>query len=100
MYVLNEISKKMAEGLTSEFDNLFINGLKLKGYEFNHPAKLHEFVKENCRCEDYPIKKTRTYFVNDIPFFVHFYEIDFNYDISQTETNTTLTANYGHYKYL
>lgn len=95
MDILELITKDLCIGLTIKFDEIIIEGLKRKGFVFEDKDQVVEFVKNNCRCEDYAHIKERIYFVNDEAFLLHIYrsEIEMN-------TNCNLTATYGSYSYL
>jgi hypothetical protein len=71
----NQIVEDLSKKLHNEIDNLFIEGLKKKGFEFSDRYEIEDFVKQNCRCEDNPNTKERIYYVFNIPFFLHNYEI-------------------------
>ena len=57
------------KSLNDKLEEYFIEGLRLKGFEFKSKVELEEFIKSNCGCEDYADIKQRTYFVNNVPFF-------------------------------
>jgi len=95
----SEIQKVVVDGLLKKLEDIFIEGLKLKGFEFDNPIELERFIKKHCRCEDYLYLKQKTYFVNDIPFLIHFYEIVYE-PITVTNNGIQMSANYGTYKYL
>lgn len=99
MCIINEITVKVCEELTNKFESLIIEGLKLKGYEFENKIDLEKFVKENCRCQDYADVKQRTYFVKDEPFFFHDYNIIYE-PIKEYDRGIKMSANYGLYKFL
>ena len=89
--ILNDLSFK--------FDKLIIEGLKRKGFEFKHKLELEAFIKERCRCEDNVDLKKRTYYIDNIPFFLHDYNIE-PIDHIKTNDGYTITANLGTYTYL
>lgn len=86
--------------LNKQLEYYMIEGLKRKGFEFENRMELENFIKSNCRCEDRADIKQRIYFVNDIPFFLHCYEIDMYLNQFQTDREFKMSANYGHYAYL
>lgn len=99
MSIQEEITKQLVSKLHQEFENTFKEGLKLKGFEFDSKIDFENFISKNCRCEDYQAEKRRVYFVNEIPFFVHYYEPVF--EPFQFENNSvTLKANQGTYKFV
>lgn len=72
--------------------------MRVKGFEFKSKVELEEFIKSNCRCEDYADIKQRTYFVNNVPFFFHDYNIV--YEPIDFSKPYEIKANYGLFKYL
>ena len=96
MDIQSEIINEAIKGLSNEFDNIVIEGLRLKGFEFDNQNDLHNFIKENCKAHDYPHHYTKIYYVKDIPFLQHNYSLqmpDFTEDFKGV-------INYGTYKYL
>lgn len=99
MNIQNLIQEQLAKNLSNKFDDLIIEGLKRKGFEFENIQEAEPFVKENCRCEDYTDEQRRVYFVNDVPFMLHDYKIEMP-DIDLTNNGPKITASYGSYAYL
>ena len=95
-WIINNISNQLIKKL----DDYIIEGLKRKGYEFNNRIELENFIRLNCRCEDKTDIKERIYYVNDIPFFIHYYQIDLDLIPIDHEGEIKLSANYGQYVYL
>ncbi|MBK5213388.1 MAG: hypothetical protein JJE55_06985 [Flavobacteriaceae bacterium] len=94
-YAIDNLSK----GLHKKLDDYLIEGLKRKGFEFKNRMELEAFIKERCRCEDYPDLEERTYFVDDIPFFFHRYKTEIA--LPKTEDRKmTITASAGYFSYL
>jgi len=96
MNLKEQITEEITKKLSNKFDDIIIEGLKLKGFEFDNENDLRNFIKQNCSCEDNLSIQQRVYFVNGIPFLLHNYEII----IEPITEKTTLTANYGTYRYL
>jgi hypothetical protein len=94
-----ELNLMIINSLNNKLDDLFVEGLKRKGFEFSNKTELMEFIKSNCRCEDNIVLQQRTYFVNDIPFFLHCYEVIFE-PITEDNNGIKMNANYGRYAYL
>ena len=86
--------------LAQEPENYFLEGLKRKGFEFKNRMELENFIKSNCRCEDITDIKQRTYFVHDIPFILHYYEIEMDLNPITTDREVKMAANCGYYAYL
>ncbi len=94
---MQSVTNKMVNELNNKLEQLFIEGLKLKGFGFNNRIDLENFISHNCRCEDNRDLQEKIYYVNNIPFLLHVYKIDMNLTYNDTYT---LTGNYGHYKFL
>ncbi len=94
-----EMTMQLARELNKKFEEIFIEGLYKKGYQFNNDSDRIEFIKIHCRCEDNPLKKERVYYVCDLPFLLHSYGIE-------TKTNFDLSSGFkieavnGGYMYL
>ena len=95
-YVIGRLSSQ----LNKQLEDYMIEGLKRKGFNFQNRIELENFIKSNCRCEDRTDIKQRTYFVNDIPFFLHCYEIEMDLTPITTDREVKMSANYGRYTYL
>ena len=91
---------KINTDMLKKVDEYIVEGLKRKGFELENRIELENFIKSNCRCEDRTDIKQRTYFVNDIPFFLHCYEIEMDLNPITTDREVKMYANYGHYAYL
>jgi len=66
--ILDNIKSK----LTKKLDDLIIQGLKLKGFEFKNQIELQDFVKEKCKTIEAKDSSYTIYLVNDIPFLFHY----------------------------
>ena len=90
--------KEVIQSLKDKLDSAFIEGLKLKGIDFKNKSELQEFVKNNCTCDDNIDLKQCVYFVNEIPFLLHNYEIETpNFDDLNINK---CSANFGYFVYL
>ena len=98
--LIDSVIDRLSSQLNKQLEDYTIEGLKRKGFEFENRMELENFIKSNCRCEDRTDIKQRTYFVNDIPFFLHCYEIEMDLNPIQTDTEVKMSANYGSYAYL
>lgn len=98
--IFSEIIERFASLLNKQLEDYMIEGLKRKGFEFKNRTEFENFIKSNCRCEDRTDIKQRTYFVNDIPFFLHCYEMEMDLNQIQTDMELKVSANYGRYAYL
>ncbi|MFY0481471.1 hypothetical protein ACI6PS_02600 [Flavobacterium sp. PLA-1-15] len=97
---IESLNRMFAETLISKmsktFDEIAIEGLKRKGFEFQDNSELESFVKENCSVIDNIEHKERIYSVHGKPFLLHRYEVV--YDLENR--GNLLTANYGYYCFL
>ncbi len=98
--LIADVIGRLSSQLNKKLEDYMIEGLKRKGFEFENRMELENFIKSNCRCEDIIDIKQRTYFVNDIPFFLHCYEIEMDLNPIQTDMEFKMSANYGSYAYL
>ena len=98
---IGDIIGRLSSELNQQLENYMIEGLKRKGFEFENRMELENFIKSNCRCEDITHLKQRTYFVNEIPLFLHCYEIKMDlYPITNDIGEVKMSANYGYFAYL
>ena len=98
--LIADVIGRLSSQLNNQLEYYMIEGLKRKGFEFENRMELESFIKLNCRCEDITDLKQRTYFANDIPFFLHCYEIKMDLNPITTDRETKMSANYGSYAYL
>lgn len=94
-----EIINKMSLELACNLENLIINGLKLKGFEFENKIELEEFIKTRCRRTDNIDFEEHTYYVDNMPFFFHKYRAELS-PIIEHGNEIKLYYNFGSYKYL
>jgi hypothetical protein len=97
--IQEQITNEITQGLSNEFDKIFLKGLDLKGFTFENRIDAEKFIKENCRCADDLHNQQKTFYINEIPFLLHVYKIEIE-PIVNFERKTSITANYGYYKYL
>jgi hypothetical protein len=100
-HALPSLTDNLSYKLIKKLEDYIIEGLKRKGFEFENRVQLENFIKSKCTCEDIVSLKQRTYFVNGIPFFRHFYKtkIDFNTNMSDNG-GIEISVNYGSFTYL
>lgn len=96
---LASVTSMLVSGLQTKLEDYIVEGLKRKGFEFDNKLDLENFIMSRCRAEDNIDQKQKTYFVDDIPFFLHNYEIEMS-NVMQEDRNYVLRANYGSYAYL
>jgi len=85
--------------LQTQLEYYIIEGLKIKGFEFENKIQLEYFIKERCRRTDNIEFKEHIYYVDDIPFFLHKYEVIYE-PIIEYNNRVKMYANYGSYSYL
>lgn len=100
MKTIEELNKAITENLANKFDEIFIEALKRKGFEFDSKQKLFDFIKENIVCIDNSIIEQKTYKVKNIPFFIHNYKADFDLSKLHRDKESTITATYGTYEFI
>ena len=93
------IAAKIRTEIIDKFQHLFIEGLRLKGFEFENRISIEQFIEKHVRCEEHQLTKERIYFVNNIPFFLHKYEQD-DFTTFTEDRRTNFTVSYGYYKFL
>ena len=98
--LIADVIGRLSSQLNKQLEDYMIEGLKRKGFEFENRMELENFIKSNCRYEDRTDIKQRTYFANDIPFFLHCYEIEMDLNLITTDREVKMSANYGRYAYL
>lgn len=94
----NEIINRAIEEFDTEFKQIIIKGLKIKGYTFNSEIELLVFVSINCKVIDNNNTKQKTFYVNDTPFMIYDYKIEVNNFFNDKEIK--ITANYGKYLFV
>ena len=90
--ILNSLNKK--------FEDLVVEGLKKKGFEFENRVELEAFIKSNCRCEENIELNQRIYFIDNTPFLLHYYNSEPPQMITSEAGEYNMTANLGTYAYL
>lgn len=96
---LQFIQNDVISRLFNQLEYLLVQGLKNKGFEFENVAQLEFFIRTRCRKEDHIELKKHIYYVDEIPFFVHYYEVVFE-PITEDNNGIKITANYGRYAFL
>lgn len=93
------INNQLAKNLNNQLEQLVVEGLKRKGFEFNTKTELETFVKERVTRTDNTEFKEHIYFVDAIPFFLHRYEPVYS-PITENNNGIIITANWGSYDFL
>lgn len=97
--IQDEIIQKVTSDLYDKLEALIIEGLKRKGFVFSTYEETCLFVKQNCRKTENIQQKKHIYYVNNIPFFLHKYEVIYE-PITEDNNGIKITANYGEYAFL
>lgn len=84
----------------NSFEHLLTEGLRRKGFEFADKKDLEIFVKSNCWCEEQTEFKRRIYYVNNEPFFLIYYTVDFNISFENSDRSNKAYLELGKYTYL
>ena len=98
-FIQNDVISRLSDNLVNQLECLLIQGLRNKGFEFENTIELENFIKTRCRKEDHIEFKKHIYYVDEIPFSVHYYEVIFE-PITEDNTGVKMTANYGKYAFL
>lgn len=98
-FLQHEVISRLSNNLVNQLEGLLIQGLKNKGFEFKNIIELENFIKTRCRKEDHIEFKKHIYYVDEIPFLVHYYEVIFE-PITEYNTGFKITANYGRHAFL
>lgn len=95
---INDIISKASSDLNNQMDEITIEGLKRKGFEFENMIEMANFIKARCKIEDYNHKQQRIYFVDETPFLVHNYKTEI--DFKDLKEDNRISAEYGSFAYL
>ena len=98
--MIDSIIKKLEQEIARKLNEMLIEGLKRKGFEFDNNDSLENFLKLNCRAEHRTDIKENTYFVNNIPFLLHCYEIKVDAAPIEIDREIKMSDNYGRYAFL
>lgn len=96
---IHDVTSRLYSDLQNKLEDYIIEGLKRKGFEFENKTELENFVKTRCECKDNVSFKERIYYADNIPFFLHKYEIIYE-PITEDNNGIKMSANYGSYAYL
>lgn len=99
MNIQDRVIDIITDSLKQKLECLIIEGLKRKGFEFENEIELEKFIKKRCKKKDLTELKKHIYYVDEIPFLAHYYEVIIEPD---TEINNTIkfNANYGSFAFL
>lgn len=97
--VIDEARNFLMEKLNKQVEDVFIEGLKRKGFEFENRLDLETFLKQYVRCEDNESLKERIYFVKNRPFLLYYYKVNVETPKVQ-DYSASVAVSGGHYAYL
>lgn len=95
-----QIIKDLTTQLVWKLDQIFTEGLRIKGHHFENPKDLEDFIRKNCRCEDNPSKSEKVYYVNDIPFLIHYYKTNLGINSIFDGFKSSIEVDHGTFAYL
>ena len=95
----NQITNYIINYLVNKLDNIIVEGLKLKGFKFKNKNELETFIKTRCRRTDNIKLKEHIYYVDNIPFLLHNYEVIYE-PITVEDKEIKINANFGKYSFL
>lgn len=99
MNIQELIIKNLTEGLCNKFDDVFLEALSKKGFEFKNRKETEEFIKENVTCIDNLQEKQKVFYVNGVPFLLHEYKSVLS-EVVIINNCPTIKGEYGSYAYL
>ncbi|UII79985.1 hypothetical protein [Flagellimonas sp. CMM7] len=96
------LTSEICQSMNSKIEELVLEGLKRKGFEFDDKLSLEKFVTTRCRVEDNKEFQEKTYFVDNTPFFLHKYRLTSNQGLGIGFKGHTITleADWGTYMFL
>lgn len=98
--IIHGVIGRLSAEINQKLDDFIVEGLKRKGFEFKNGSELREFVTLRCRCEDDLSIKKKTFFVDDIPFFLHNYNTEIIKSTMDIDEPFKITGDLGSYAYL
>lgn len=97
--LIHDVTSRLFSDLQKQLEDCIIEGLKRKGFEFENKTDLENFIKTRCECKDNIQFKERIYYADNIPFFLHKYEMIYE-PITEDNNGIKMSANYGSFAYL
>lgn len=91
-----EIINSITENISNKFDDIFLQGLSKKGYNFINKQQATLFVIENCFCAKSLETNQTTYYVKNEPFLLY---VEKN-EISVKDNPLSITGVMGYYYFL
>jgi len=97
---IHRTNKMIADTMAKQMDDVFIEGLRLKGFEFRDRHEVETFIQKRCRCEDNIELKHRMYYVDDSPFLFYDYSMGAELKLEKTERQLVVSADFGRYRFV
>lgn len=91
---IEEITNMFLQKIKEQADKVFLEALKMHGYEFENTNDIVCFIAENCTPKTENNK--RTYYVKGVPFMVY-NENAQSVLVDEISGNLKIEANCGHY---
>lgn len=82
--IQDKIIKEASDQLSVKLDEVIIEGLKRKGFEFYNKHDITHFIKERCESKVFLELKQKVFYVDGNPFLLHHYG-DSGFNIIPTE---------------
>lgn len=99
MDIQKQITDKLINNLYDKFDEIIIEGLRLKGHEFDSRQQIETFIKQHCKCIDDFIEGIKFYYVDGNPFLEHHYD-NINPEIVNHKGVIEINASLGYYRFV
>jgi hypothetical protein len=94
-----QIVLKTIEQMRTKLEELVVEGLRLKGFDFERREELLSFIKINCRLEQTQQGES-IYYINDIPFLLYIYKMELPEVELDVNNQLVIKADYGSYSFL
>jgi ribosomal protein L1 len=94
--IMEKAVQKISLDLERKLEELVFAALEAKGFKFDNTVDLITFLGERCKIIDHVQAKEKVYYVDQIPFFLHRYEV--MPELSNLEGGSVkMIANFGSY---
>lgn len=94
---VESLSQKLEIAIIDRLNDYLIKGLEMKGYKFNTLEELNDFVLNNCSVEVDCVFGTKTFLVNNKPFFIWYTTLFPEYSYNK---EGALVMDFGYFKYV
>lgn len=91
-------TQQMLENINSRFDEIILNALYWKGYNFKERLEAEQFIRDNCR--RVVNKNVSIFFVKEEPFLKIRNNIEIAYNTSVTDGIQKIECELGNYEFL